>query len=336
MSQFHSDFNVTNAACIVPAVANFTYSFRSYGDVAWYYDVTANLMRRMINNVDDQAVERFAQAISNPKEASHLLLEDVFRSSYIVVVVMACFFISVISLISFVIAIISNAFTISKKTPNRGTMRWALLSFVFCLVTAALGTYLFDTSIGHIKHSVTSLPDQLKKSSADLSTFVEEFGENLRCNFQTGEKILRDDITMFIYEITQVLNNIRARLNPDVVHKIFIARKQLANSLNLVDSLAGRNDLRFKPLLNATEIVVVNAKRVDSMTEMLKEVYANLGLIGRDINTSISQMNLQKEAMLSELTVYRNFLDKVVKEVDQQLRHLEQTLFSAATKNVRM
>lgn len=67
-----------------------------------------------------------------------------------------------------------------------------------------------------------SINHQLSCSYSDLSTFVEEFGENLRCNFQTGEKILRDDITMFIYEITQVLNNIRARLNPDVVHKVAI------------------------------------------------------------------------------------------------------------------
>ncbi|KAK6059306.1 hypothetical protein COOONC_03066 [Cooperia oncophora] len=94
------------------------------------------------------------------------------------------------------------------------------MSFVCCLTLASIGTYLFSSSIEHMKHGLDSLPSQLDKSSSDISTFVEEFGENLRCNFYQGEKALVLNLNSFTVNISAVLSNIKERINPEGIAKV--------------------------------------------------------------------------------------------------------------------
>lgn len=54
----------------------------------------------------------------------------------------------------------------------------------------------------------------------DISAFVAGFGANLRCNFDEGEKILRHEIDTFIIGTTDVLNNLRQRINPIPMIKV--------------------------------------------------------------------------------------------------------------------
>ncbi|KAK5986096.1 hypothetical protein GCK32_007740, partial [Trichostrongylus colubriformis] len=211
-------WNYTNIVCGEQIVVNYTYSERDYGELEMFY-------------------QRVAAVIKNPKEASELIILDVFKNGYIVAVLLVCFFISLITLITCVFAGAAHAFRGGKKPPSTGTITCAMLSFVCCLVLAAAGTYLFTHSIKHIKYGLDSLPKQLQKSTSDISRFVEGFGENLRCNFFQGEKMVEMIIDNFIVNITAVLSATKNRIDPDNIPKVFSIVDKIRHNLNFTQWL---------------------------------------------------------------------------------------------------
>ncbi|KHJ90985.1 hypothetical protein OESDEN_09157 [Oesophagostomum dentatum] len=92
------------------------------------------------------------------------MLEDVFRNGYIVFVVIASLVISVLLLLSFIVAISCHAFRGGKTMPGKRTITCAIFSFMFCFCMAGLGTILFSNSIDHVREALDALPMQLNKS----------------------------------------------------------------------------------------------------------------------------------------------------------------------------
>ncbi|KAK6746163.1 hypothetical protein RB195_012339 [Necator americanus] len=327
MSRNHS----APAVCAEPAATNHTYSQRAYGDLAPFYNYTATLMRFIVKDVDDATITRVARMINDPKETSIFILGDVFRNGYILLVVVASLLISAILLISCLLAFTCNFFGGDKRMPSKRTITCAMLSFVFCLFMACVGAYLFTNSVMYIRSALTILPVQLNKSSEDIRNFVAEFATNLRCNFDEGEKLLRYEIDQFIAGITSILYSLRWRINPQPVIKVFEIEEEIRSDLNFMNGLMKTNniplyDLKF--LSNATnDLLKTLTVGMESIRDALNDTRDRLVLLGKDLNTSIGQMNQQKSTMLSELSVYEMTLEAIVNAVNQQSEESRKVLY---------
>nr|CDJ92316.1 Protein M28.8 [Haemonchus contortus] len=318
-----ADWNYTSNVCTASFIANYTHMQRNYGKLKKFYYGAENVMRFVISTVDDQTIERVAAALRNPKEASDLIIADVFRNGYIIAVIAVCLFISFITLVACILQSTLHLFGGSKRPPSTGTITCALISFVFCFIMAAIGTYLFASSIKHMNYGLNSLPEQLNKSSSDMSLFVKGFSGNLRCNFLEGKRTLELNINSYIVNISAILSTTKNRLDPQSIAKIPPSVQKTRNEIDKARKL-----LMYLPGPDQKEL----DKSTDRL-EKLEIIKQNLILIRSDIDTSISRMGSQREAMLSELTVYRGLLVKVINAVDQQLQHFQYLLFGVVTEH---
>uniref|UniRef100_A0A7I4YFD8 Prominin-like protein n=1 Tax=Haemonchus contortus TaxID=6289 RepID=A0A7I4YFD8_HAECO len=331
-----ADWNHTSNVCTASFIANYTHMQRNYGKLKKFYYGAENVMRFVISTVDDQTIERVAAALRNPKEASDLIIADVFRNGYIIAVIAICLFISFITLVACILQSTLHLFGGNKRPPSTGTITCALISFVFCFIMAAIGTYLFASSIKHMNYGLNSLPEQLNKSSSDMSLFVKGFSGNLRCNFLEGKRTLELNINSYIVNISAILSTTKKRLDPQSIAKIPPSVQKTRNEIDkarkLLTYLPGPDgqelDKSTDRLILVLETVI--AKALQEKLEIIKQ---NLILIRSDIDTSISRMGSQREAMLSELTVYKGLLVQVINALDQQLQHFQYLLFGVVTEH---
>ncbi|VDO42201.1 unnamed protein product [Haemonchus placei] len=113
-SKYFPDWNYTSTVCTASFIANYTHMQRNYGKLKKFYYGAENIMRFVISTVDDQTIERVAAALRNPKEASDLIIADVFRNGYIIAVIAVCLFISFITLVACILQSTLHLFGGSK------------------------------------------------------------------------------------------------------------------------------------------------------------------------------------------------------------------------------
>ncbi|EYC01951.1 hypothetical protein Y032_0103g3554 [Ancylostoma ceylanicum] len=325
------------AVCPEPVATNWSYSQEVHDQMGSYYNFSARLMRFVINTVSDDTILRIAEMIKDPQQTSPFVMEDVFRNGYILFVVIVSLTISFLLIVSCIFAVICGAFTSGREIPGQRSICCAMLSFMFCLSMAALGMFLLTASVSHIKHGLAIWPVQVNKSSEDISTFVAGFGANLRCNFEGGEKLLRFEIKMYISHTTEILNEFRKTINPIPMIKALEYEEKCRRNLNTMVALLKRRNApssELEALTQATDnlLKIFNTK-MELTRDRLHDTRDRLVLLGKDLNTSISQMDTQQTAILSELSLYKTVLEDLVKAVDRHSEKLQTILYEVMRRN---
>ncbi|KAL6725411.1 hypothetical protein Aduo_007466 [Ancylostoma duodenale] len=320
------------AVCPIPQATNYSRDSISFQDLTWYYEYTALAMRFAVSSISDEAVQRVAQAINNPKETNILIMEDIVRNGYILAIVLVSILFSFILLVSLVLACTSHFHSGGKRMPSNNSICCAMLSFTFCLVMATLGGIIFGGSTILVIEGIRQLPTQVNRSSEDIGGFVSAFGDNLRCNFNNEEQMLRVQTKQMVESMHRHSDSLRTQLDTSVIAATLAEEKSLQEKLLELENLTKSNkrsmvvdELRSQ----VQEIKTLLNSQLRPLKPELEDTRNRIDELRNDIKNSVEQTDEHQKTIVSELALYKKMFDDIVTKIEAETK-----LFRRAVYNV--
>ncbi|KAK6746158.1 hypothetical protein RB195_012336 [Necator americanus] len=325
------------SVCAIPEPTN--YSREDSTDesrLRWYYNYTSVAMRFVVDTVSDEAIQRIAKAISNPKDTSIFIAEDFILNVYIIIIVLVallfCFMLS-----AFLVIGCATGFHYGgPQMPSNNSICCAMVGFLFCIAMTAFGAFIFTDSLIRVRNSILELPIQLRRTSQDVGDFVLAFGKNLHCNFDLEERLLHAQMRQIIGDMHSLSISIRNQLNTTIISSIFEKEKSLQNNLIELERLMESHEVNkiLDQLRNETEavkaVLTLEFQKIHPELENTRIVVEKL--LG-EIKDSVAKTDEHQTTIVSELKLYRRLVDEIVGKVHDESKRFRHDLFNVMEKN---
>ncbi|EYC01923.1 hypothetical protein Y032_0103g3542 [Ancylostoma ceylanicum] len=322
--------------CPVPEATNYSRNSVYLHNLTWYYDYTALAMRFAVSTISDGAIQRVAKAINNPKETSILIMEDIVRNGYILAIVVVSVVFSFMLLVSLIVACTSHFHSGGKRMPSNNSICCAMLSFTFCLIMATSGGIIFGSSTFLVISGIKLLPTQVNRSSEDIGEFVFAFGENLHCNFNNEEQMLRVQTKQMVESMHKLSDSIRTELDTSMIATAIAQEESLQKRLLGVENLM-KSNRKSKVVDELRSEVQAIRTLLNSQLQQLKPEVEDTGKrideLRNDIKESVAQTDEHQKAIVSELTVYKKMFNDIVTKVEAEAKLFRRAVYNVMKEN---
>uniref|UniRef100_A0A0K0DDE0 Prominin-1 n=1 Tax=Angiostrongylus cantonensis TaxID=6313 RepID=A0A0K0DDE0_ANGCA len=201
------------------------------GPMVFFYRSTSSIMRKIVNTVPDQTLQRIGKVIDNAKKAKSVVFQSALENPIIFSIFL--FWLLAAGLLVFLIGLnflCRILFAKKGKEISAMSMFWATLSFTVCVVTSVIGIIIYSNSFDHIRAGIEMLPEQLNTTTSDVSDFISNVNDTIMCIYMKQSGKLKHEDGLLFDSIGKNVNKFKDDLNMPHWKKIDNNLKEINNT----------------------------------------------------------------------------------------------------------
>ncbi|CAJ0596675.1 unnamed protein product [Cylicocyclus nassatus] len=204
----------------------------------------------------------------------------------------------------------------SETMPSDSSMYFAMIAFIFCLCIEFLGNFILVDSVLSLHDGLEQLPKQINVTSK--GSFVSAFGENLHCNFDNDERLLRAETEQTIANIKSLAQSLCSQLDTSLIDSIVVKEQLLRTNMNKwknsLNGFVGEMNVGNK-LSEVDQVLNAKCGIIKHDLEETRNVMTDLC---SEIKSSFNETDKHHEAIVSELSLYKDIIDGMLMKINTE------------------